>query len=204
VQIVKGVMVTTTRFREALTYHVKNRSETDRTVLVEHPFRSEYRLVSKDEPKERARDVYRFELKVGSGKDAKQEVVEERDVRQDVAISNSDEGQIRFFLSQAVLSAKVKEALGQALTRKLKLGAAQSELAAVEAELKRIGDDQTRLRENLKAMPQTAAAYQRYLKKFDDQETDIEKLQDKVKQLRDAEARQRQELDHFLANLSAE
>ena len=39
-----------------------------------------------------------------------------------------------------------------------------------------IVDDQARLRANLKEMPATAAAYKRYLEKFDQQETQIEDL----------------------------
>ena len=50
------------------TYTVKNRSEQDRVVLIEHPYRPDFKLVSKDKPAERARDVYRFELKVAAGK----------------------------------------------------------------------------------------------------------------------------------------
>ena len=48
-------------------------------------------------------------------------------------------------------------------------------------------DDQVRLRANLKEMPATAEAYKRYLKKFDDQETQIEDFQKKIKKLQDAE-----------------
>src|SRR5262249_56088650 len=44
---------------------------------------------------------------------------------------------------------------------------------------------QDRLRKNLREMPKEAAAYQRYLQKFDDQETEIEKLQKQVKDLQD-------------------
>ena len=67
VKINKGIIYQTTRIREEKTYNVKNRSEHDRVVLVEHPYRADFNLVSKDKPAERARDVYRFELKVPSG-----------------------------------------------------------------------------------------------------------------------------------------
>ena len=40
-------------------------------------------------------------------------------------------------------------------------------------------------------MPPTAAAYKRYLEKFDEQETEIEKLQAKIKKLQAAEHQQR-------------
>jgi hypothetical protein len=70
--------------------------------------------------------------------------------------------------------------------------------------LKVITDDQARLRANLKEMPSTAAAYKRYLDKFDAQETQIETLQAEIKKLLGIEFKQKKELEDFLANFSAE
>ena len=47
-------------------------------------------------------------------------------------------------------------------------------MAQENRKLNDIVQDQTRLRANLREMPPTAEAYKRYLKKFDDQETEIE------------------------------
>src|SRR6202011_3611125 len=94
----------TTKVHEEKTYNVKNRSEKERTVLIEHPFRPDFNLVSKDKPAERARDVYRFELKVAAGKSATTEVIEEKDVASSVTLTNSDDNTMRFFLSQPVVS----------------------------------------------------------------------------------------------------
>src|SRR5262249_12620605 len=80
----KGIVWSTTKVRESKTYNVKNRSDKDRTVLIEHPFRSDFHVVSREKPVERARDVYRFELKVPAGKTAGLDVVEERDLVQQV------------------------------------------------------------------------------------------------------------------------
>ena len=65
-----------------------------------------------------------------------------------------------------------------------------------------ISEDQTRLRANLREMPTTAAAYKRYLDKFDKQETEIESLRDQQKKLQNSVLKQRQEVDQFLANLN--
>jgi hypothetical protein len=67
-----------------------------------------------------------------------------------------------------------------------------------------IVEDQKRLRANLKEMPSTAKAYKRYLEKFDQQETDIEKLQAELKRLEAAQHSQQKALDDFLAGFSAE
>jgi hypothetical protein len=53
-------------------------------------------------------------------------------------------------------------------------------------------------------MPSTAKAYKRYLDKFDQQETQIEKYQADIKKLQQTEHEQHKELEDFLADFSAE
>jgi len=204
VKLHKGLLYRTTKAREEKTYNVKNRSEKDRTVLIEHPFRPGFNLVSKDKPAERARDVYRFEVKVAAGQGASQEVIEEQDVEDALQLTNIDDPTMRMFLSQPVLSEKVKQALGRTVELRNKLSATQQEVQQQERQLKVIVDDQARLRANLKEVPPTSEAYKRYLKKFDEQEPQIEDFQKKIKQLQDTEVGQRKALDDFLAALDVE
>jgi hypothetical protein len=203
-KINKGIITQTNKVREEKTYNLKNRSEHDRTVLIEHPYRPEFAITSKDKPAERARDVYRFEVKLAAGQTASQEVVEEMEFSNNIALTNSDDNTMRFFISQPAASAALKEALGQAVELKSKLTATQREIQQQERQLKVIVDDQVRLRANLKEMPPTAEAYKRYLKKFDDQETQIEDFQKKIKALQDTEHTQRKAFEDYLAKLDVE
>ena len=132
VKLNKGILYQTTRVREEKTYNLKNRSEHDRTVLIEHPFRADFSLVSKDKPTERARDVYRFEVKLPAGQTASREIVEEKDVNTTVVLTNSDDQTMRYFISQPIVSDKVKQALGQAVELKTKLSATQREIQQQE------------------------------------------------------------------------
>ncbi len=204
VKVNKGILYRTDKVREEKTYNVKNRSEHDRVVLIEHPFRADFNLVSKDKPAERARDVYRFELKVAAGKTVTEEVIEEKDLGSNVTLSNTDDNTMRFFLSQPVVSDAVKKALEQALEMKAKVDNARREIDQLQRQLKDITDDQVRLRANLKEMPPTAEAYKRYLKKFDDQETQIEDYRKKIKELQDTEFAHRKTFEDFLAKLDVE
>jgi septal ring factor EnvC (AmiA/AmiB activator) len=81
---------------------------------------------------------------------------------------------------------------------------ARREIGELERQLKTITDDQARLRANLKEMPSSAAAYKRYLEKFDQQETQIEEYQASIKKLQAVEHDQRKKFDDFLADFSAE
>src|SRR5207253_9308770 len=152
----------------------------------------------------RARDVYRFQVEVPKGKSASQTVTEEHDITQAVSLSNSDDQTIRFFQTSNISSAKVQDALKRALELKTKLSATQRDLQKLNQQLADITNDQTRLRANLKEMPPTAAAYKRYLDKFDKQETEIEKLQAKRELLQQEEHKQRTGYEAYLMSLDVQ
>jgi hypothetical protein len=205
VKVVKGFLESTTKLRETKTYKIVNRNDAERLVLVEHPVRNDFHLTDDTtKPAETASDVYRFEVKVPAGKSATQTVTEERVLSQQIQLTNSNDDQIRFFLNQTIASKKVKDGLTQAINLRAATSKTQREIAELQLQLKTITDDQTRLRANLKEMPPTAAAYKRYLDKFDQQETQIEKYQADVKKYQETEHQQQKEFDDFLANLSAE
>ncbi len=204
VKVNKGILYTTTLVHEAKTYKAKNRSQTDRLLIVEHPYRPEFHLVSTQKPSEQARDVYRFEVKVPAGKAADLSVAEERDVVATVQLSNSDDQTMRVFLSESVTSAKVKAALQKAIELRTTWAKTQQDLGQVQKQLKDITDDQGRLRANMKELPQSSAIYKKYLEKFEKQEGEIEEMQATIKKLQDQEHLQRQAFDNYLGNLDVE
>ncbi len=206
IKAVKGVIETTTKIRETKTYTIKNRNDAERLVMIEHPVRNEFKLLEDkvNKPTEVASDVYRFEVKVPAGKTETQVVTEERIINQGFQVSNIDDNQIRIFVNNPITSEKVKNGLQSALELRYAVAKTQREIAEQQNQLKVITDDQTRLRANLKEMPPTAAAYKRYLEKFDTQETQIEKYQADIKKLQGTEFNQKKELEDYLANFSAE
>jgi hypothetical protein len=204
VKVNKGILYSTTLVHEGKTYKAKNRSQTDRLLIVEHPYRPEFHLVSTQKPSEQARDVYRFEVKVPAGKTADVEVAEERDVVSTVQLSNSDDQTMRVFFNESVTSAKVKAALQKAIELRTTWAKTQQDLGQVQAQLKDITDDQGRLRANMRELPQSSAIYKKYLEKFEKQEGQIEEMQATIKKLQDQEHKQRQEFDNYLGGLDVE
>ncbi|MFL5245859.1 MAG: hypothetical protein ACJ8FY_27620 [Gemmataceae bacterium] len=215
VKLYRGLLYSTTRVQEGKIYHAKNRTEEDRLLIIEHPFRPDFNLVKATyedaakrtkeiKPSERARDVYRFEVHIPAGKLISAETMEEHDVVSNVQLNNTDDDTIRYFLTQTASTPKVKEALQKAMDLKNKHAGTQQELAQVEKQLKVVTDDQSRVRANLKETPATAPVYKRYLEKLEKQEAEIEKMQASQKKLQDAELAERQALDNYLAALDVE
>lgn len=64
--------------RQTKTYTIKNRSDKhDRTVILEHPIKPDWKLFEPKKPIEQTRDLYRFQVVVPKGEVVKYEVVED-------------------------------------------------------------------------------------------------------------------------------
>ena len=192
--------------RETKTYTIKNRTEHDRMVLVEHPSASDFKL---DHAGEARRDGPATSIASRSrsrpGKSGKQDVVEERDVVADGG-AHQHRRQHHPHLPEQRGDQPGREGGAGQVRRAARPSwrRSQRDLAHANKQLTDITADQARLRANLREMPPTADAYKRYLEKFDEQETEIEQLRESIKQLQDKELAQRQAFDEYLANLTIE
>jgi hypothetical protein len=65
--------------RRTHSYVMRNRSNSDRLMVIEHPAVSGWRLAAETKPAERTRDLYRFELDVPAGKTTRFDVAVEQD-----------------------------------------------------------------------------------------------------------------------------
>jgi septal ring factor EnvC (AmiA/AmiB activator) len=183
---------------------VKDRNPQDRAVLIEHPVRDQFQLAGATKLAQTARDVYRFEVKVPVGKTVTQTVTEERDVGSAVLLTNSPDEQVRLFLQSPVVSDKVKEGLKKAQELRWEWAKTQREVAEQQRQLQAITEDQTRLRANLREVPQSSPLHKRYLDKLGKQEDEVEKYRAEVKKLQAQEHAQKKALDDFLAAFTAE
>ena len=108
VAIKKGTMWVTRRIVEDRTYHIKNRDQRTRTVLIEHPYRADWKLIEPKESTERTRDLYRFAVPVDAGKSASLRVKESLPVQESVQLMDSGLSQIVLYLQAKEVSSKVK------------------------------------------------------------------------------------------------
>jgi hypothetical protein len=204
VKAVKGLVTTTTKFREERKYRIINRSQTDRVLVIEHLNRTnqQFKLVETEKPVEDTKDFYRFQVNVKAGEEKTFVVNEERDVQTTIALSNSNDDQIRYFVSLNEATPALKKKLGEALGLKGTWDMHKRELAQVVADLNRLNLDQDRIRKNLANTPKEAEVYQTYLKKLSDQEKEIDGLTAKQKKLMADEFAAKKTFEDYLANLS--
>jgi hypothetical protein len=143
---------------ETKTYTIKNRNDHERTVVIEHPVRNDFKLVSTDQAVEKASDFYRFQIKVAPGKTAKQVVTEERVLQQLVQLMNLDDNTIRHFINQAVASEKVKAGLQKSMELRWAMQKTQREIAELQRQLDAIRNDQPRLPRSIRTTSRSCKA----------------------------------------------
>jgi hypothetical protein len=204
IKAVKGIVTTITKVREVKKYRIANRSEQDRTLVIEHPNRTNqfFKLVETDKPIEDTKDVYRFQTSVKAKEEKTFVVAEERDVHTSVALSNNPDGQIRYFLSLNEASPSLKAKLTEAMKVKSTWDSSLRELNQVNADLQRLAADQDRIRKNLANTPKEAEVYTVYLKKLSEQEKEIDGLTAKQKKLMAEEFAAKKAFEDYLANLN--
>jgi hypothetical protein len=204
VKATKGVVRTNRRQREEKVYKISNKSDTDRTLLIEHPNRTnqQFKLVETAKPVEETAGLFRFETKVAAKQSAEFKVIEEREFGEEIALSNTNDDTVRFFLSLKEASPKLKEMLGEALKKKGVWDAARRELAQVQADLARITADQDRIRKNLRETPEKAEVYGKYLTKLSDQEKELDALTDQQKKLMADELQAKKAFEDYLGGLT--
>src|SRR5207302_2311110 len=115
-----------------------------------------------DKPIEDTKDVYRFQVALKAGEEKAFVVTEERDVATAVALWNSPDEQIRYFVNLNEAPPALKAKLAEALKLKETLDGHRRELAQVVADLARLNADQERIRKNLANTPKEAEVYKTY------------------------------------------
>ncbi len=180
VKIVRGVMEVGRRYRYRQEYTLKNKAETERTVVIEHPRRADGKLIQPVKPLEQTDDLYRFEIGVPAGETGTFKVVEEKDSSRTVAILPCAAGELLVYARNGEVPQKVRDALTEVVEMKNTLSQAERELNDLEAEAKSLRGEQDPVRKNMGSVTRGSPAYSRFEKKLLDLETKIEGLQEKL------------------------
>ncbi|SPP65381.1 DUF4139 domain-containing protein [Nitrospira lenta] len=201
VSLKKGTMLVSRRLVEDRTYLVKNRDQKPRTVLIEHPYRADWKLVEPKDATERTRDLYRFSIAVAAGKTATLRVKETLPIQESILLMESGLDQIAYFQQAKEVSAKVKEALHRVVHLRSKLDEARAQRTRLEQRIGEITAEHGRIRENMQRLQQNSDLHNRYVKKLDQQETELEKLRKEIEALKTTEEERRQELQTYVMSL---
>jgi len=201
VSLKKGTMLVSRRLVEDRTYLIKNREQKAKIVLIEQAYRADWKLIEPKEPTERTRDMYRFNVTVDSGKNATLRVKETLPIQESILLMESGIDQIAYYQQAKEISQKVKEALQRVVQLRSKLDDTRAQRTRLEQRIVEITTEHSRIRENMQRLQQNSDLYNRYVKKLDQQETELEKLRKDIEALKSTEEDHKRELQHYVMNL---
>lgn len=204
-RIARGVMITQRELRDKHTYTVRNEDRTPRVVVIEHPNRAGWKLISAAKPDETAPSVHRFRVQVAPKASSLLTIEELRAVDTSYQVANFTDDQLATFVRQQALTPEVEQALRRIIAKKAEVAAVNGELADRMRETEEIFKDQERIRENLKALGSRAeekALVGRYTRQLDQQESRLEVIRREIAEREATRAKLQTELDALVQGLS--
>jgi hypothetical protein len=203
-KIVKGVLWLTHKLVHTHNYTAENKGDGDKTLIMEHAFRSGWKLIEPEKPLEKTDTLYRFKESLPKGKSAGLKVVEELINSQQIALLNFDLGSLEFYSKSGSIPKDVKDVLTKAIGLRNEMTETQRQLDERRRQINEITTEQTRIRENIKTVDRNSDYAGRLLKKLNDQETAIEKLQAEATDLQKTLDNQRKNFENYLQNTTVD
>jgi hypothetical protein len=204
VKVAKGLLKASSRHEMSVNYRIQNTSERPCEVTMEHQVLASRVLTGGAKPVPGSRDLFRFVLAPVAGVEAEQALTEQGEDVDLWTFTELSEDRAKIYLESSVASPAVKEILRQALRMRAGYQTTERQIEESKQAVKAITDEQVRLRANLERLPETSAAYKRYLEKFDTQETQLEKLAEQIGKLQASAKKQRQDFAAYVAAANAE
>ena len=204
--IAKGVLILTHRYEQVQDYVAENKAEKDKTLIVEHPRKpNPWKVIAPEKPLESTDAVHRFRVPVKAGQKATLTVKEENVGPQLISILGHDAGALEVYRRNDRIPTKVREALADAIKRKTAAVDAQREVEALRRQRTEIQQDQARIRENMKALPdKTGKYFNTLMTKLATQETNLDTLAEQI-DAGDKRARDLQkDLENHLLNMNVD
>jgi hypothetical protein len=185
VSIRQGKVWTAITSRRLTDYRLRNRSRSDRALVVEHPIIAGFALAQDEKPAEATTELYRFRWQVPAGKTVEQQVVETSASSTSIELAKITDGQLDQLIARPRVSKPVHDALAKFRDQRRSLARLRLELAELQRQRQTLLSDQDRARLNLEKLPAGSAPQKKALERFEQTETQLEKL---TEQLRDKTA----------------
>jgi hypothetical protein len=206
VKVINGVFQAHYYRIEKKDYTLINQTDKPRTVFVEHPVRAGWALTADTaKPYEKTASVYRFKVELGPHETVSLQVNEKQGLMDTYALSNLTRSDLDLFISRHYIDQPTQAALDKILDIKTQMATLASRVEQIDSDLEEISTDQGRLRENIKALKDTAEAREliaRYVSKAGQQETSIEKLRTDKKSATDQQEQLQIQLTQAIRSLA--
>jgi len=189
---------------ETKTYTLDNKTPLSKTVVIDHPYHADWKLLNKEKPIEITDNYIRFEVKAAGRQATTFTIREMRDSWETIMVSSLTPDHIVLFANKKYLNQKTRHQLEKIVALKTEISAIDQELKNLEKGRSQIFEDQKRLRENLRGLGQTTEEKDlrsRYIQRLNEQETWLEKQGVRAKELERQKKTKQGELNDLISTL---
>ena len=200
----RGLVTTKYAAEETRTYTVRNVDQKAKTLIIEHPMRVDYTLLSQ-KPKEKTATNYRFELQLAAGATQEFAVNEERVYEQSIAVTNLTPDILLSYVQNRSLSDAGRRQLQRVADQKRQIVENDRALQDVDAQMRASTADEDRIRRNIQSLNSVAGQQQQvqtYARQLDTQEQQLATLRDKQAELQKKKSALQGELDKVVEALT--
>jgi len=176
-RIVDGVLELTKSARQEGILTIKAPAREGRRLVVEYPRPSGWELVEPNPKDARiSEDMWRLSWDLDAGEERTVRIVLRRPISERVSLASTSPQHIAVYLRMQELSQPVRDALARIRDLMQTVREAETTLNRLTEQREQTVAAQSRIRENLGAVPREGDLYRRYLDKLGEQEDDLERL----------------------------
>lgn len=204
ISVAQGIMKTAVTSRLETVYTIKAPEKEDRTVVIEQPRMGDYKIISPDAKEvEMTETHYRLRVPVKAGEEKTFTVVMEQQGFQSYAITGFSTLQLAAYATkQGELDAKARKAFAELAAVRRKMDDLDRQRRELDRQRSTIFQDQERVRENLRSLSGSSDVQQRYLRKLNEQEDQISKIDSARDELAAQRARLETDLNKKISEMS--
>jgi hypothetical protein len=204
IHAVRGIVTTKMAAEETRTYTIRNVDQKAKTLIIEHPLRQGYTLLSQ-KPASKTASNYRFEVPLDASETKEFPVAEERVFDQSITVSNLTPDVLASYIGNRELSAAGRQQLQKIADQKRLIAENDQALRDVQAQVSDLGNEENRIRQNIQTLisvREQQQLVQTYSRQLDTTEQKLVGLRDRQAELQKKKTALQGELDGLVEALS--
>jgi hypothetical protein len=204
IHVNRGMLTARLAVDETKTYTIRNVDQKAKTLIIEHPERTGYKLISL-KPAETTTNAYRFEVKLGADAMDKFPVAEERVYETTTAVSNLTPDVLLAYVENKSLSEAARNQLQQILDAKRQIADADNQIHQLDSDISSTVSDQDRIRKNIQSLNQVSGQQdqvQKYARQLGAMESTLASSRDKLSDLKKQKAADEARLNTLIEKLN--
>ena len=201
-RINKGILELTLVDEQTTLYRIKGPAREPRRVLIEQPVRAGWKIIAPGpEDVELTESYYRIHKDLEADSEATVEVTLQRSRLQTIQLVRMTDEQLVAYAKAGELDPELRKAIARIGDLRHAVSQHQRRLDQSTKSRKRIFEEQQRIRNNLGRIPSNSDLYRRYLKKLNQQEDKLERIDTAMTKAQDDVDRAKDALTDYIAGL---